>query len=165
MPSGPDHCMYNQMDVTNLTRHSAFICFPLLHSKSSPFQQNVSNQNILYRRLCISCNLTNLALVLYQGCGAKSRRNYAPHILCYVITCPCPWYLLLAHHSSYVSTEAQIRCLKIIEFYITMHRDRWNIVGQPGQALIKHTWIMLFIHFSMFENEFRHIGFCIWSLL
>ena len=27
--------------------------------------------------------------------------NYSPQYLWYVITCPCPWYLLLAQHSSY----------------------------------------------------------------
>ena len=29
--------------------------------------------------------------------------NYIPQILWHVITCPCPWYLLLVQHSSYGS--------------------------------------------------------------
>ena len=30
--------------------------------------------------------------------------NYIPQYLWDVITCPCPWYLLLAQHSSYIQT-------------------------------------------------------------
>ena len=42
--------------------------------------------------------------------------NYIPQILWDVITCPCPWYLLLAHKSSYTLT---------LLFYLSLIRCVW----------------------------------------
>ena len=56
--------------------------------------------------------------------------NYIPQILWDVITCPCPWYLLLAHKSSYVIGYA-VQCDINIEGH---HR----ITVEPPYSMILH---------------------------
>ena len=57
--------------------------------------------------------------------------NYIPQYLWDVITCPCPWYLLLAEHSSFVHWA--------IDLCVT-----WCIGNTGGDKLwfiVAHTWL------------------------
>ena len=43
-----------------------------------------------------------LGLVCRKQISRAGTSNYIPQILWDVITCPCPWYLILVHQSSYM---------------------------------------------------------------
>ena len=54
--------------------------------------------------------------------------NYIPQYLWDVITCPCPWYLLLAQHSWCVGTTKHVpRCVQqLYRFWF------WSLIGRWG---------------------------------
>ena len=73
--------------------------------------------------------------VLCQKQGSRAgTSNYIPQFLWDVITCPCPWYLLLAQHSCYVDINVvyptlytqivRLLCFKMIQLTFL----RW---GEP----------------------------------
>ena len=43
--------------------------------------------------------------------------NYIPLVLCEVITCPCPWYLIMAHKSSIGVCHSCIRIFSIVQLW------------------------------------------------
>ena len=52
----------------------------------------------------------NIFRVLYQKQVSRAwTSNYIPQYLWDVITCPCPWYLLLAQHSSYTRHTVHLK--------------------------------------------------------
>ena len=57
-----------------------------------------------------SLSLSVRLFLIYEGLCVRSRyprtSNYIPQILWDVITCPCPWYLILIHKFSYVCSCA-----------------------------------------------------------
>ena len=59
--------------------------------------------------------------------------NYTPQILWDVITCPCPWYLLLTQYSSYDTWNhytkrwIYIRTSYYMVYYNTILHSTWNL--------------------------------------
>ena len=68
---------------------------------------------IFYGIYCTCPSSLICGLVCQKQVSRARTSNYIPQILWDVITCPCPWYLLLAHKSS-------MSCWWV-RFYDTMH--------------------------------------------
>ena len=62
--------------------------------------------------------------------GIKGTNNYISQNLWDVIICPCPWYLLLAHHSWYVGQHMDLQ----------QYQER---LGEPGLCLA-HVWLIVY---------------------
>ena len=68
--------------------------------------------------------------------------NYIPQTLWAVITCPCPWYLILAHKSSYIYSPCSvciIRLLRAIYKLPTKCRNWCFVVLNRGLINILHS--------------------------
>ena len=121
--------------------------------------------------ISVGCNYLSLPLtppkwgpVCPKQVSRAGTSNYIPQILWDVITCPCPWHLLLAHKSSYSPWDipyipidcsgAVWDCISISMFWL-VHFDRYHccridlccfISGQgtrlmsPEKHLTKDLW-------------------------
>ena len=70
--------------------------------------------------------------------------NYIPQILLEVITRPCPWYLLLAQHSSIVSyyDKSCWRCVSFSSMIVTYDLTDKQITGKWWHTIIICQWII-----------------------
>ena len=67
-----------------------------------PCEKILTRAYILLRLFCQTLSLFSWWLVYQKQVSRAGTSNYIPHYLWDVITCPCPWYMLLAHKSSTV---------------------------------------------------------------
>ena len=56
---------------------------------------------------CLAKSRMFLGVLCQKQVSSAGTSNYILQYLCGVVTCPCPWYLLLAQHSSYNLASAR----------------------------------------------------------
>ena len=87
--------------------------------------------------ICISHWLFDMSVTVKYIWGVLCQKqvpragtsNYIPQILWDVITCPCPWYLLLAQHSTY---ETQT----LSSLYLLISKQCWAITRYKAGYII-----------------------------
>ena len=98
----------------------------MAHKSQISNGQSRTNCQYSYEEWCVRWAGTNdyipqyLTLFIWQQnwwvlCQKQASRagtsNYIPQYMCHVITCPCPWHLLLEQHSLYL--PKQDHCIDI----------------------------------------------------